>query len=153
MGPMLPHKSYEKSTNEIMWNCLDFSGCVCYNDVLTSAPQTNTNFSFLLFCPLTSYVFCRFGCVHITDIVTAVIKRPYIPHKIHSIHSVFHTDTQTMQHLDTITVFFYLPTDALLNCALPDDGDCTETCRSCFNINFNVSFKIVSKTIQLCISW
>jgi hypothetical protein len=56
--------------------------------------------------------------------------------------------------------FFYLPTDAQLNClknnfkiymlhvtlarsmsALPDDGDYTETCCSCFNINFNVNFK------------
>jgi hypothetical protein len=27
--------------------------------------------------------------------------------------------------------------------------DCTETCRSCFNVNF----KIVFKTIHLCISW
>jgi hypothetical protein len=32
---------------------------------------------------------------------------------------------------------------------LPDDGDCTETCRSCFNVNF----KIVFKTVHLCISW
>ena len=32
---------------------------------------------------------------------------------------------------------------------LPDDGDYTETCWSCFN----VSFKIVFKTIQLCINW
>jgi hypothetical protein len=40
-----------------------------------------------------------------------------------------------------------------LNNALPDDGDCTETCRSCFNANFNVNFKTVFKTIQLCISW
>jgi hypothetical protein len=39
------------------------------------------------------------------------------------------------------------------NNALPDDGDCTETCRSCFNVSFNVNFKIVFKTIQLCISW
>jgi hypothetical protein len=35
----------------------------------------------------------------------------------------------------------------------PDDGDCTETCRSCFNFNFNVNFKIVFKIIHLCISW
>jgi hypothetical protein len=42
---------------------------------------------------------------------------------------------------------------ATSNNALPDDGDCTETCRSCFNINFNVNFKIIFKTIQLCISW
>jgi len=33
--------------------------------------------------------------------------------------------------------------------ALPDDGDYTETCRSCFNVNFNTSFKAV----PLCISW
>jgi len=39
------------------------------------------------------------------------------------------------------------------NSALPDDGDYTETCRSCFNVNFNVDFKIAFKTIQLCISW
>jgi hypothetical protein len=39
--------------------------------------------------------------------------------------------------------------------ALPDDGvtDCTETCRSCFNINFNANSKIVVKTIHLCINW
>jgi hypothetical protein len=35
------------------------------------------------------------------------------------------------------------------NSALPDDGDYTETRWSCFNVNFNVKFKIVSKTIQL----
>ena len=29
------------------------------------------------------------------------------------------------------------------NNTLPDDGDCTKTCRSCFNVNFNLS----------CISW
>ena len=28
------------------------------------------------------------------------------------------------------------------NSALPDDGDYTDTCRNCFNINFNVNFKI-----------
>jgi hypothetical protein len=32
-------------------------------------------------------------------------------------------------------------------------GDCTETCRSCFNVNFKVNFKIVFKTIQLYFSW
>jgi len=35
------------------------------------------------------------------------------------------------------------------NNTLPDDGDCTETCRSCFNINFNILFK----AFLLCISW
>jgi hypothetical protein len=39
------------------------------------------------------------------------------------------------------------------NNEFPDDGDCTETCRSCFDVNFNVNFKIVFKTIHLCISW
>jgi hypothetical protein len=29
------------------------------------------------------------------------------------------------------------------NNALPDDGDCIETCRSYFNVNFNVNFKTV----------
>jgi len=31
--------------------------------------------------------------------------------------------------------------------------DCTETCWSCFNVNFTVDFKIVFKTVHLCISW
>jgi hypothetical protein len=44
-------------------------------------------------------------------------------------------------------------TSASSNNTLPDDGDCTETCRSCFNVNFNVNFKIIFKTIHLCISW
>jgi len=39
------------------------------------------------------------------------------------------------------------------NGALPDDGDYTETCWSFFHVNFNVNFKTVFETIQLCISW
>jgi len=35
------------------------------------------------------------------------------------------------------------------NSGLPDDGDYTETCWSCFNANFNTLFK----AILLCISW
>jgi len=35
------------------------------------------------------------------------------------------------------------------NSALPDDGDYTETCWSCFNVNLNIAFKAV----LLCISW
>jgi len=35
------------------------------------------------------------------------------------------------------------------NSALPDDGDYTETCRSCFNVNF----KIIFEAVQLFISW
>ena len=34
------------------------------------------------------------------------------------------------------------------NSALPDDGDYTETCWRCFNVNFNTTFK----AILLCIS-
>ena len=40
-------------------------------------------------------------------------------------------------------------TSASSNSALPDDGDYTETCCSCFNVNFNTS----SITVLLCISW
>jgi len=39
------------------------------------------------------------------------------------------------------------------NSALPDDGDYTETCWSCFDVSFNVGFKTVFKTIRLYISW
>jgi hypothetical protein len=47
-----------------------------------------------------------------------------------------------------------IPTTVTLassNNALPDDGvtDSTETCRSCFNVNFNIPFKAT----LLCISW
>jgi hypothetical protein len=42
---------------------------------------------------------------------------------------------------------------ARLNSALPDNGNYTETCWSCFNINFKLNIKTVFKTIQLCISW
>ena len=35
------------------------------------------------------------------------------------------------------------------NSALPDDGDYTETCWNCFNVNFNTPFQ----AILLCISW
>jgi hypothetical protein len=33
------------------------------------------------------------------------------------------------------------------NSALPDDGDYTETCSSCFNVNFNTPFK---KNLSIC---
>ena len=39
-------------------------------------------------------------------------------------------------------------TSASSNSALPDDGDYTETCWSCFNVNFKTPFKAV----LLCIS-
>jgi hypothetical protein len=38
---------------------------------------------------------------------------------------------------------FNTVTLASSNTALPDDGVCAETCRNCFNVNFNVNFKIV----------
>jgi len=52
---------------------------------------------------------------------------------------------------DSKVTFVILTNETLArsNSALPDDGDYTETCWSCFNVNF----KIVLKTIQLCISW
>jgi hypothetical protein len=34
------------------------------------------------------------------------------------------------------------------NSALPDDGDYTETCWSCFNVDFDVNFRTVFKTIM-----
>jgi len=36
---------------------------------------------------------------------------------------------------------FNIVTLASSNSALPDDGDYTETCWSCFNINFNILLK------------
>jgi len=44
---------------------------------------------------------------------------------------------------------FNIVTSASSYSALPDDGDNTETCWSCFNVNFNTHFK----AILLCISW
>jgi hypothetical protein len=57
-----------------------------------------------------------------------------------------HPDVFSLIILTTVTL-------ASMNNALPDDGDCTETCQSYFNVNFNVNFKIVFKTVHLCISW
>jgi len=34
-------------------------------------------------------------------------------------------------------------TSASSNSALPDDGDYTETCWSCFNLNFNSPFETI----------
>ena len=39
------------------------------------------------------------------------------------------------------------------NNALIDDAERTETCRSCFKVNFNVNFKIAFKKIHLCVNW
>ena len=36
-----------------------------------------------------------------------------------------------------------------LNNTLPGDGECTETCRSCFNVNFNIIFISISLVHQL----
>jgi hypothetical protein len=58
-----------------------------------------------------------------------------------------------INHTDVLLIILTTVPSASSNNALPDDGDCTETCRSCFNVNFNVNFKIIFKTVQLCIGW
>jgi len=57
-------------------------------------------------------------------------------------HPINHTDVFYLIIVTTVT----LPSS---NNVLPEDGDCTETYTSCFKLNF----KIVLKTIHLCISW
>jgi len=37
---------------------------------------------------------------------------------------------------------------ARLNSALPDDGDYTETCWSCFSVNFNANFKLNTEDVD-----
>jgi hypothetical protein len=49
-------------------------------------------------------------------------------------HRINHTSVFLLIILTTINL-------ASSNNALPDDGDCTETCSSCFNVNFNILFK------------
>jgi hypothetical protein len=66
-------------------------------------------------------------------------------------------DNNISGHTTELTTPMYLiilttVTLASSNNALPDDDDCTETCRSCFHVNFNVNFKIIFKTIHLCIN-
>ena len=56
-------------------------------------------------------------------------------------HRINHTDVFQLIIITTVTL-------ASSNNALPDDGDCTETCWSCFNVNLNILFK----AILLCIS-
>jgi hypothetical protein len=40
-----------------------------------------------------------------------------------------------------VVIILIIITLASSNNTLPDDGDCTETCRSCFNVNFNLLLK------------
>ena len=57
-------------------------------------------------------------------------------------------------HIDVLQLVIL--TNATLASSLSElsgDGDYTETCWSCFSVNFNVNFKIVFKTIQLFVSW
>jgi len=54
----------------------------------------------------------------------------------------YNTDVFSLTVLTTVTL-------ASSHSALPDDGDYTETCWNCFNVNFNTHFK----AILLCISW
>jgi len=46
-------------------------------------------------------------------------------------HRINHNDVFSQIILTTITM-------------LPDDGDCAETCRSCFNVNFIILSKQLS---------
>jgi len=57
-------------------------------------------------------------------------------------HKINHTDVFQLTVLTNVTL-------ASSNSALPDDVDYTESCWSCFNVNFNTPFK----AILLCISW
>jgi len=49
-------------------------------------------------------------------------------------HQINHSSVFQLTVLTTVTL-------ARSNSALPDDGDHTETCWSCFNVNFNTPFK------------
>jgi hypothetical protein len=60
---------------------------------------------------------------------------------------------RALLELTKVTVVLTTLSLAISNNALPDDGDCTETRRSCLNVNCNVNFKIFLKKIHLCISW
>ena len=57
-------------------------------------------------------------------------------------HQINHSDVFYLTVLITVTL-------ESSNSALSDDGDYTETCWSCFNVNFNTSFT----AILMCISW
>jgi hypothetical protein len=41
------------------------------------------------------------------------------------------------KHVGAVLIILTNVALARSNDALPDDGDCTETCWSCFNVNFN----------------
>jgi hypothetical protein len=57
-------------------------------------------------------------------------------------HQINHTDVFQLTVLTTVTL-------ASSHSALPDDGDYTETCLSCFNVNFNTPFKkLVHQLLQ-----
>jgi len=49
-------------------------------------------------------------------------------------HQINHNNVLELTVLTNVTF-------ASSNSALPDDGDYTETCWSCFNVSFNTAFK------------
>ena len=56
-------------------------------------------------------------------------------------HQVAHSlSLLKLRSLKQLTVLTNV-TLASSNCMLPHDGDDTETCWSCFNVNFNILFK------------
>jgi hypothetical protein len=57
-------------------------------------------------------------------------------------YQINHIDVFLLIILTTVTL-------ASSNNALPDDGDCTDTCRSYFNVNCNANFKICFLDISI----
>jgi hypothetical protein len=111
---------------------------------------------YLTHCFLLQY---RYGTWHIVFIAVPVW---YLTHCFslqywYDTWHVFHCRSNNIcSHTTKLTnpmyfnwLFWTTVTLASLNSALPDDGDYTEVCRSCFNVNFNTPFK----AILLCISW
>jgi hypothetical protein len=74
---------------------------------------------------------------------------------IHTLTRALHVQPHHRINRTEVFLLIILTTVTLVSSinALPDDGDYTETCWSCFNVSFNVNFKTVFKTVQLCISW
>ena len=58
--------------------------------------------------------------------------------RIHPLHELAHKSRDKLQRCIFELIILITITLASSNNTFPDDSNCTETCRSCFNVNFNI---------------
>jgi chromate transport protein ChrA len=109
---------------------------------------------FILLCFRSSTVSSASGRTHMYVVFTVVpciliLLKFFIYQLIHKRIALKRILKFTLIFYLNILIILITITLASSNNTLPDDGDWTETCSSCFNVNFSSLFKAT----LLCISW